>query len=64
MVARYKPDGSQPYEDPDGTFVKYEDYEELFHASMHHDWLCGCGHWNGPNLPVCAVCRRPPGDNQ
>lgn len=26
-----------------------------------HDWLCGCGHWNGPNLSVCALCGRTPG---
>ena len=26
-----------------------------------HDWLCGCGHWNGSNLPLCAACIRKPG---
>jgi hypothetical protein len=25
-----------------------------------HDWYCGCGHWNGPNLSVCAQCGRTP----
>lgn len=25
-----------------------------------HDWYCGCGHWNGPNLAFCAICRRDP----
>ena len=25
-----------------------------------HDWQCGCGHWNGPNLAVCAVCGKKP----
>jgi len=24
-----------------------------------HDWLCGCGHWNGPNLANCGGCTRP-----
>lgn len=27
-----------------------------------HDWSCGCGHWNGPNLEFCAMCGRTPGD--
>lgn len=27
-----------------------------------HDWLCGCGHWNGPNLATCAQCGRKPGE--
>lgn len=27
----------------------------------NHDWQCGCGHWNGPNLAVCAVCDRKAG---
>lgn len=26
-----------------------------------HDWLCGCGHWNGANLVFCARCGRAPG---
>ena len=26
----------------------------------NHDWYCGCGHWNGANLTVCAVCGRQP----
>ena len=26
-----------------------------------HDWQCGCGHWNGPNLPHCGMCGRRPG---
>lgn len=26
-----------------------------------HDWRCGCGHWNGPNLYKCAQCYRRPG---
>jgi len=26
-----------------------------------HDWYCGCGHWNGSNLAVCAMCGRTPG---
>ena len=25
-----------------------------------HDWHCGCDHWNGPNLSVCAQCGRTP----
>ena len=24
----------------------------------NHDWQCGCGHWNGCNLAVCALCGR------
>jgi hypothetical protein len=27
-----------------------------------HDWYCGCGHWNGANLAVCALCGRTPGE--
>ena len=30
-------------------------YEEI-----KHDWYCGCGHWNGTNLPICAMCGRKP----
>ncbi len=60
MVTRFEPDGSRPYLSPDGEFVKYEDYERLFQAVSHHDWLCGCGHWNGPNLATCAMCGRTP----
>jgi len=29
-----------------------------------HDWYCGCGHWNGVNLAVCALCGRTPGYTQ
>lgn len=29
-------------------------------AEETHDWKCGCGHWNGPNLAFCAVCGRKP----
>ena len=25
-----------------------------------HGWHCGCDHWNGPNLSVCAQCGRTP----
>jgi hypothetical protein len=64
MVTRYTPDGSRPYRTTDGEFVKYDDYEELLLASAHHDWLCGCGHWNGPALATCAVCRLSPGNNE
>ena len=64
MVARYEPDGSQPYLCPDGSLVLFADYEELRLADTHHDWLCDCGHWNGPNLSVCAVCRLSPGSNE
>ena len=28
----------------------------------NHDWMCGCGHWNGPNLAVCGCCTRPAGE--
>lgn len=24
------------------------------------NWICGCGHVNGVNLPVCAQCGRSP----
>ena len=27
-----------------------------------HDWYCGCGHWNGPNLAECGMCGRTPYD--
>ena len=27
-----------------------------------HDWQCGCGHWNGCNLPFCATCGRRPNE--
>lgn len=26
------------------------------------NWQCGCGHWNSPSLPFCAVCERKPGE--
>jgi hypothetical protein len=26
--------------------------------SENHDWQCGCGHWNGPNLADCPACGR------
>ena len=29
----------------------------------NHDWYCGCGHWNGCNLSVCAMCGRTPGES-
>lgn len=29
-----------------------------------HDWQCGCGHWNGPNLRTCAICDRFPGEER
>lgn len=29
-----------------------------------HDWYCGCGHWNGPNLSVCALCGRTPSEGR
>jgi hypothetical protein len=64
MVARYEPDSDQPYLSPGGSFVLYSAYEELRLADANHDWLCGCGHWNGPNLAVCAVCRLSPGNNE
>lgn len=28
-----------------------------------HDWYCGCGHWNGPNLAICAMCGRTPNES-
>jgi hypothetical protein len=28
-----------------------------------HDWHCGCGHWNGANLAVCAMCGRTPNES-
>ena len=42
---------------PSGThmLVPVEVWEE------NHDWQCGCGHWNGPNLPHCGMCGRKPG---
>lgn len=33
-------------------------------AEANHDWLCGCGHWNGPNLPFCGMCNRRPIDGK
>lgn len=29
----------------------------------NHDWCCGCGHWNGCNLSVCAACGREPNED-
>jgi hypothetical protein len=29
-----------------------------------NNWNCGCGHWNGTNLPFCAVCGRQPGEKE
>jgi hypothetical protein len=27
-------------------------------------WHCGCGHWNGCNLAVCADCGRKPNESR
>jgi len=29
-------------------------------AAESHDWMCGCGWWNGCNLATCAQCGRAP----
>ena len=29
---------------------------------LEDSWSCGCGHVNGCNLAVCAVCGRKPGE--
>jgi hypothetical protein len=29
-------------------------------SADNHDWYCGCGHWNGANLSICACCGRSP----
>jgi hypothetical protein len=29
----------------------------------NHDWYCACGHWNGCNLAICALCGRTPGES-
>jgi hypothetical protein len=29
---------------------------------MTHDWQCGCAHWNGSNLSICADCGRKPNE--
>lgn len=31
-----------------------------YDALNAHDWMCGCGHWNGCNLSRCACCCRDP----
>jgi len=31
-------------------------------CNVNHDWYCGCGHWNGSNLSVCARCGRTPSE--
>jgi hypothetical protein len=37
-----------------------KDNVTLIPIVTNHDWCCGCGHWNGSNLSVCAVCGRKP----
>ena len=44
---------------------EYEDVYKIAQKALLegddvHDWECGCGHWNGSNLSVCAVCGRTP----
>ena len=38
--------------------------EEIDKLKEGHDWYCGCGHWNGANLAVCALCGRTPGESR
>jgi hypothetical protein len=33
---------------------------ELIEIMRQTLWQCGCGHYNGANLAVCAVCGRKP----
>jgi hypothetical protein len=39
--------------------------DELFEKEFdyNHDWYCGCGHWNGCNLTICALCGRTPSES-
>jgi hypothetical protein len=32
-------------------------------SQLSRDWFCLCGHWNGCNLNVCALCGRTPGES-
>jgi hypothetical protein len=34
----------------------------LLSRQTEHHWCCGCGHWNGANLSVCAMCGRTPSE--
>jgi hypothetical protein len=34
-----------------------------FDCEESHDWYCGCGHWNGCNLAICALCGRTPSES-
>ena len=36
---------------------------ELLAEQSEHHWCCGCGHWNGANLPFCATCGRRPNED-
>ena len=42
----------------------YEDVYDIAFAALskEHDWQCGCGHWNGSVLTICAQCGRKPGE--
>lgn len=37
--------------------------EAVEKLAENHDWYCGCGHWNGCNLSVCALCGRTPSES-
>jgi hypothetical protein len=47
----------------DDAFSPVQGVNPTTEAGHDHDWLCdACGHWNGPNLPHCAMCPRPGSD--
>lgn len=50
-----------------GTTEYVDGYVEIdasLFTNKEHDWYCGCGHWNGSNLAVCALCGRTPGESR
>lgn len=46
------------------VFAETLDAELQPMVAWNHDWQCGCGHWNGPNLDHCGDCGRTPYDTR
>ena len=44
--------------------IKLKDIDILVSqiGGLNHDWQCGCAHWNGSNLSICADCGRKPNE--
>jgi hypothetical protein len=41
---------------------KLQQIADILSNQADHHWYCGCGHWNGANLMVCARCGSEPNE--